>query len=323
MSLMNGEESIKGGGEVAFDLAAAGAWQAESAPEASAAESNAEGGVAADASAEAGAEDGVEGGVGAEAGSAEVESHAEAAVESAVASAGAEDAPAQALEGFSRSQSRPQFPSQSQPQFQSQPQPQQFQAQSHPAVPSSRYAARAAKREQEEADRRDRDEAFMRLAVEEARRAESLGEVPIGAVVVYEPIDPATRRPLAKAQVIARACNLRETTQDPAGHAEFLALKQASEVLGVWRLTGCTVYVTLEPCLMCAGLMQQSRVDRCVFGAADPKAGALGSLYQINEDVRLNHTFEVQPGILADDCAALLRGFFAAKRKKRTEQNRS
>ena len=121
------------------------------------------------------------------------------------------------------------------------------------------------------------------------------------------------------AQVIARACNLRETTQDPAGHAEFIALKQAAERLGVWRLTGCTVYVTLEPCVMCAGLMHQARVDRCVYGAADPKAGALGTLYAVNADERLNHTFEAVSGVLGDECAELLRSFFARKRKKRTE----
>ncbi len=164
------------------------------------------------------------------------------------------------------------------------------------------------------------DEDYMRMALDEARRAEALDEVPIGAVVVYEPIDPATRKPLAEPRIVARACNLRETTQDPAGHAEFLALKQASEQLGVWRLSGCTVYVTLEPCVMCAGLMHQARVDRCVYGAPDPKAGALGTLYAVNEDDRLNHTFEAVPGVLADECAALLRSFFAAKRKKRTEQ---
>lgn len=164
------------------------------------------------------------------------------------------------------------------------------------------------------------DEDYMRMALDEARRAEALDEVPIGAVVVYEPIDPATRKPLVEPRIVARACNLRETTQDPAGHAEFLALKQASEQLGVWRLSGCTVYVTLEPCVMCAGLMHQARVDRCVYGAPDPKAGALGTLYAVNEDDRLNHTFEAVPGVLADECAALLRSFFAAKRKKRTEQ---
>ena len=161
-----------------------------------------------------------------------------------------------------------------------------------------------------------RDEAYMRLALAEARRAQELGEVPIGAVVVYEPIDPATRRPLAEPQVIAQACNLRETTQDPAGHAEFLALEAAAAHLGVWRLSGCTVYVTLEPCVMCAGLMHQARIDRCVYGASDPKAGALGTLYRIHEDARLNHNFAVEQGVLADECAVLLRGFFAARRKK-------
>lgn len=160
------------------------------------------------------------------------------------------------------------------------------------------------------------DEDYMRMALDESRRAEALGEVPIGAVVVYRPVDPATRKALAEPQVIARACNLRESTCDPAGHAEFLALRQASARLGAWRLSGCTVYVTLEPCLMCAGLMHQSRVDRCVYGASDPKAGALGSLYAINEDTRLNHTFEVVSGVLVEECAARLRDFFRSKRKK-------
>ncbi len=160
------------------------------------------------------------------------------------------------------------------------------------------------------------DEDYMHMALEEARRAERLGEVPIGAVVVYRPMDPATRRPLAEPRIVAKACNLRETTHDPAGHAEFLALKQASAELHAWRLTGCTVYVTLEPCIMCAGLMHQARVDRCVYGASDQKAGALGTLYAINEDTRLNHTFEVASGVLSDDCAALLQRFFKNKRKK-------
>lgn len=160
------------------------------------------------------------------------------------------------------------------------------------------------------------DEDYMIMALDEARRAESLGEVPIGAVVVYEPIDPATRQPLALPQVIARACNLRETTRDPAGHAEFLAMKEASRVLDAWRLCGCTVYVTLEPCLMCAGLMHQARIDRCVYGAADPKAGALGTLYSVNNDSRLNHAFEVRAGVLQDECARMLKTFFANKRKK-------
>ena len=114
----------------------------------------------------------------------------------------------------------------------------------------------------------------MQLALEEARAAGVMGEVPIGAVVVYEPIDPATRRPLAEPHVIARACNRRETDRNPAGHAEFAAMLEASRALGAWRLSGCTVYVTLEPCIMCAGLMHQARIDRCVYGAPDPKAGA-------------------------------------------------
>ena len=125
------------------------------------------------------------------------------------------------------------------------------------------------------------DERFMELALEQARIAASLGEAPIGAVVVHE------------GQVIAAACNRREIDQDPAGHAEFLAMKQAAQVLGHWRLSGCTVYVTLEPCIMCAGLMHQARIDRCVYAAADPKAGALGTLYSVHADERLNHRFEV------------------------------
>lgn len=161
------------------------------------------------------------------------------------------------------------------------------------------------------------DEDYMRMALDEARRAAEMDEVPIGAVVVYAPVDPATRRPTAEPRVIARACNLRETTRDPAGHAEFLALKQAARELDEWRLTGCTVYVTLEPCIMCAGLMHQARIDRCVYGASDRKAGALGTLYSVNADERLNHTFEAVPGVLEEECAALLKEFFKNKRRKR------
>ena len=160
------------------------------------------------------------------------------------------------------------------------------------------------------------DETYMRLAIEEARKAAEADEVPIGAVVVYEPIDSGTRRPLAEPKVIARAGNQRERKKDPAGHAEFVAMLQAARELDAWRLEHCTVYVTLEPCIMCAGLMHQARVRRCVYGAPDPKAGALGTLYRINEDERLNHTFEVTSGVLQDECASLLKGFFAAKRRK-------
>ncbi|MCD8200278.1 MAG: tRNA adenosine(34) deaminase TadA [Coriobacteriaceae bacterium] len=146
------------------------------------------------------------------------------------------------------------------------------------------------------------DIAYMRLALDEARAAGELGEVPIGAVVVYD------------GEVIASAGNRRETDQDPAAHAEFRAIEQAAEALGRWRLSGCTVYVTLEPCLMCAGLMYQSRIERCVYGAPDPKAGALGTLYTVHEDERLNHTFEVTSGVLQEECADLLRSFFADRR---------
>ena len=148
------------------------------------------------------------------------------------------------------------------------------------------------------------DEKFMALALEEAARAAELGEVPIGAVVVHD------------GEVIARAGNRRETDADPAAHAEFSALMQASRVLGRWRLTGCTVYVTLEPCLMCAGLMVNSRIDRCVFGAPDPKGGAVGTLYDVSHDARLNHEFEVEGGVLEAECAEVLRAFF---KRRRTE----
>jgi tRNA(adenine34) deaminase len=147
------------------------------------------------------------------------------------------------------------------------------------------------------------DEYFMACALEDATAAGTLGEAPIGAVVVYE------------GEIIARAGNRREIDADPAGHAEFLALTEAARVLGRWRLTGCTVYVTLEPCLMCAGLMQQSRIDRCVYGASDPKAGALGTLYCVHSDSRLNHVFEVTSGIMGAQSSALLKDFFAHLRK--------
>lgn len=159
------------------------------------------------------------------------------------------------------------------------------------------------------------DEAYMALALDEARQAAEAGEVPIGAVVVHAPIDRATRRPLAEPAVIARAHNLRETTQSPSAHAEFLALEEAARALGAWRLPDCTVYVTLEPCIMCAGLMHQARVRRCVFGAPDPKAGACGTLYAIHGDERLNHRFEVVPGVGREESQRLLREFFAARRK--------
>lgn len=148
------------------------------------------------------------------------------------------------------------------------------------------------------------DERFMREALVEAHAAAAEGEVPIGAVVVYE------------GEIIARAHNRRELDEDPSAHAEFSAMVAAARALGRWRLTGCTVYVTLEPCVMCAGLMVNARVTRCVYGAADPKAGALGSLYQLNADRRLNHAFEVTAGVLSDECAGVLKAFFAELRSE-------
>lgn len=156
----------------------------------------------------------------------------------------------------------------------------------------------------EEAQARE-DERWMGVALEEAQAAADEGEVPIGAVVVCE------------GELVARAHNRRETDADPAAHAEFLAMEEAARVLGRWRLTGCTVYVTLEPCLMCAGLMVNARVSRCVFGASDPKGGAVGTLYDVSADPRLNHAFPVTPGVRAEECAELLRSFFRTRRGKR------
>ncbi len=146
------------------------------------------------------------------------------------------------------------------------------------------------------------DEKFMREALAEARAAAAVGEVPIGAVVVRA------------GEIVARAHNRRELDQDPSAHAEFSALCTAAQALGRWRLSDCTVYVTLEPCCMCAGLMVNARVGRCVYGAADAKAGALGSLYDLNADSRLNHRFNVNAGVLAGECREVLSSYFSGLR---------
>ena len=148
----------------------------------------------------------------------------------------------------------------------------------------------------------DIDERLMALALEEARRCREWGDVPIGAVVARGE------------EVLASFGNERERRQDPTAHAEILALREASEALGSWRLEGCTVSVTLEPCAMCAGAMVLARVDRLVFGAADPKAGFAGSLGDLVREPRLNHRLEVVDGVLAEESSALLREFFAEKR---------
>jgi tRNA(adenine34) deaminase len=147
---------------------------------------------------------------------------------------------------------------------------------------------------------RDRWRPAMRLALDEAGRAAAGGDVPVGAVVLSP--DGTT--------VLATGHNEREATGDPTAHAEVLAVRRAAAALGEWRLTGCTLVVTLEPCTMCAGAIVQSRVDRVVYGARDEKAGAAGSLWDVVRDRRLNHRPEVVEGVLADDCARLLTDFF-------------
>ena len=144
-------------------------------------------------------------------------------------------------------------------------------------------------------------EAWMRSALEIA--ATSADDVPVGAVVVSD-----------AGAIIGTGANERERSGDPTAHAEIVALRQAAVALGRWRLSGCTLVVTLEPCTMCAGAAVLSRVDRVVYGAADPKAGAVGSLWDVVRDRRLNHRPEVTGGVLADECAAMLREFFATHR---------
>lgn len=146
------------------------------------------------------------------------------------------------------------------------------------------------------------DESFMAQALAEADLAEQRGEVPIGAVIVHG------------GRVIGRGHNLRQTLNDPTAHAEMLAITAAAEALGSWRLEDCTLYVTLEPCVMCAGAMVLARLSRLVFGAADPKAGACGSLYCIPQDERLNHRVEMVGGVCAEQASVRLQRFFAAQR---------
>ncbi|KWX80798.1 adenosine deaminase [Paenibacillus riograndensis] len=147
-------------------------------------------------------------------------------------------------------------------------------------------------------------EYWMKEAIAEARKAEALGEVPIGAVVVRD------------GKIIGRGYNLRETTMDSTAHAEMVAIREASALLGSWRLLDCHLYVTLEPCPMCAGAMVQSRVPLTVFGTPDPKAGCAGTLMNLLEEPRFNHRTEVIQGILQQECAELLTTFFRQLRKK-------
>ena len=146
------------------------------------------------------------------------------------------------------------------------------------------------------------DTEFMSVALDEARAALTHDDVPIGAVVVRD------------GQVIARRHNERELAGDPTAHAEVLTLRDAAAVVGHWRLNDCTLYVTLEPCLMCAGALVNARIGRIVYGAADPKAGAVDSLYRVCADERLNHRPPTESGVLAEECSLLLKAFFAARR---------
>jgi tRNA(adenine34) deaminase len=148
------------------------------------------------------------------------------------------------------------------------------------------------------------DEMFMRMALELARSAADAGEVPVGAVITVQ------------GEVVGTGTNAREATGDPTAHAEIVALRQAAQALGTWRLSGATMYVTLEPCPMCAGGLVAARLGRLVFGAPDPKSGACGSLYNLCADPRLNHELPVERGVLADDARDLLVEWFSAKRSR-------
>ena len=145
----------------------------------------------------------------------------------------------------------------------------------------------------------------MREALAEAERARLDGDVPVGAVVGHD------------GKVIGRGRNRREVDCDPTAHAEVMALREAALALGTWRLYGCSIYVTLEPCSMCGGAMVLSRIERCVYGCSDPKGGFLGSLYDLSNDSRLNHRFEVISGIEEEECSSMLRNFFKELRARR------
>ncbi|MHA6261421.1 tRNA adenosine(34) deaminase TadA [Sporosarcina sp. CAU 1771] len=154
----------------------------------------------------------------------------------------------------------------------------------------------------------EKDEFFMKMAIDEAMNAESIGEVPIGAVIVFED------------RVIARGYNLRETTQNAVTHAELSAIQDACREIGSWRLEETTLYVTLEPCPMCAGAILQSRIPRVVYGARDPKGGCVDSLYRLLNDPRFNHECDVTEGILGDKCGEILTTFFKSIRERKKKK---
>lgn len=157
-------------------------------------------------------------------------------------------------------------------------------------------------------DSHTNDERYMRMAIDQAYIAEENGDVPIGCVIVHEN------------QVIAKGYNQREQLNDPTAHAEIIALTQASEFIGSWRLHDCTIYVTLEPCPMCAGALVLGRLDRLVYGTDDPKTGAVKSLYNITQDSRLNHRLEVTDGVLQVECKKQLQAFFQRRRIENSQK---
>jgi tRNA(adenine34) deaminase len=159
----------------------------------------------------------------------------------------------------------------------------------------------------------EKDYKYMKMAVDEAMKAQALGEVPIGAIIIHDN------------KVIARAHNLRETTQNAVTHAELSAIQEACNALGSWRLEETTLYVTLEPCPMCAGAILQSRIPRVVYGARDPKGGCVDSLYRLLNDPRFNHECEVTEGVLGNECGEMLTSFFKdiRERKKKAKKEAS
>lgn len=152
------------------------------------------------------------------------------------------------------------------------------------------------------------DHYWMGKAIDQAKKAETIGEVPIGAIIVKD------------GAVISRGHNLRESKQDPSAHAEMIAIRKAAKKLSSWRLTGATLYVTLEPCTMCMGAIILSRLDRVVFGSYDPKGGAAGSLFDFSDDKRLNHSVVLTPGVRGEETSSMLSGFFANLRKQKKQE---
>jgi tRNA(adenine34) deaminase len=152
------------------------------------------------------------------------------------------------------------------------------------------------------------DERYMRMAIDQAYIAEENGDVPIGCVIVHQD------------RVIAKGYNQRHLLHDPTAHAEIIALTQAADSIGNWRLTGCTIYVTLEPCPMCAGALVLGRLDRLVYGTDDPKTGAVKSLYNIVQDKRLNHRLDVTSGVMQEECQKQLQDFFQRRRRENSKQ---